>query len=320
MNDSTPLLGQVVDHIPPTDSDLFLRVVESPWSFLSSRHLFFVRLFLAFSMTLFLSVYLVFEVLAGRGKIVAFRLMDLAWIGQCIYLWLTSYWMYLYTISKDQSRLPYAHTGCRYSPYSADMPLTFQEVLNGHLFRITSFPSGESGSNRFFFHTFYTIVMVLPLASTLLYFVLILPSDHPVVRLELILNSFGSAVALAELFLLNSAFETLSAWDQKRMTIESLLLSFFTVFYCYFWTKVGNQVIHGPNKDMDWRFFGDRRRYSDWLFAVIAVNVVGGVHTVWWILGFIKGRILKWAMSIDALEALFAPQVSPVCSSPREPV
>lgn len=90
MNDSTPLLGQVVDHIPPTDSDLFLRVVESPWSFLSSRHLFFVRLFLAFSMTLFLSVYLVFEVLAGRGKIVAFRLMDLAWIGQCIYLWLTS--------------------------------------------------------------------------------------------------------------------------------------------------------------------------------------------------------------------------------------
>lgn len=228
--------------------------------------------------------------------------------------------MYLYTISKDQSRLPYAHTGCRYSPYSADMPLTFQEVLNGHLFRITSFPSGESGSNRFFFHTFYTVVMVLPLASTLLYFVLILPSDHPVVRLELILNSFSSAVVLAELFLLNSVFETLSAWDQKRMTVESLLLSFFAVFYCYCWTKVGNQVIHGPNKDMDWRFFGDRRRYSDWLFAVIAVNVLGGVHTVWWILGFIKGRILKSGMSIDALEALFAPQVSPVCPSPGEPV
>lgn len=90
MNDSTPLLGQVIGHIPPTDSDLFIQIVESPWTCISGRALFFIRSFLAIAMTLILTVYLTLEILAGRSKILIFRLMNLAWTGQCIYMWLTS--------------------------------------------------------------------------------------------------------------------------------------------------------------------------------------------------------------------------------------
>lgn len=90
MNDSTPLLGQVTGHIPPTELDLFMQVVESPWAFITGRSLFLIRTFLAITMTSILALHLTIEILSGNGAIFAFRLMNLAWGGQCIYMWLTS--------------------------------------------------------------------------------------------------------------------------------------------------------------------------------------------------------------------------------------
>lgn len=90
MDSNTPLLGQVTGHIPPIESDIFLQVVESPWAFISGRYLFLIRISLATAMSSVLVVYFVLEIIAGNGEIFIFRLMNLAWAQQCLYMWLTS--------------------------------------------------------------------------------------------------------------------------------------------------------------------------------------------------------------------------------------
>lgn len=89
MNESTPLLGQVTGHVPPTEPDLFLQVVESPWPSITAPSLFLIRALLAATTTSLLTLSLTLAILANNGPLFAFRLTPLASGVQCIYLWLT---------------------------------------------------------------------------------------------------------------------------------------------------------------------------------------------------------------------------------------
>lgn len=150
---------------------------------------------------------------------------------------------------------------------------------------MSSFPTEHNVWFSSMFHTFYTATMVFPFASTLFYFSLLYPSSHPVVLLEVVLNTFNVGIVLTELFFLNSVAISSSRRDQRRMLVQIMHLALLAASYCKIWVWIGNNMVNGPGKELDWRLFG-----GGWK----AVNVVGKVYVGWWMLELVKGQILVW--------------------------
>jgi hypothetical protein len=91
-SDTTPLLGQVTgrDVLLVDDPNIFLEVVESPWPNISQGTVLSIRLSIAALMTAITVWQLTLEILGGRIKIFFFRPMNISWISQCVYMWLTA--------------------------------------------------------------------------------------------------------------------------------------------------------------------------------------------------------------------------------------
>lgn len=78
------------------------------------------------------------------------------------------------------------------------------------------------------------------------------------------------------------------------MLVQTLNLALLTIVYCKLWTCIGNAIVHGPGKELDWRFFGESWKDCCASLTLVAVNVVCGVYAVWWMLELAKGWILEW--------------------------
>lgn len=122
--------------------------------------------------------------------------------------------------------------------------------------------------------------MVLPFAASLDYFTT-QSRKHP---LELVLNTVNILVALAELGLLNSVTTSSSRRDQQRMLVQTLNLALLAAAYAKIWVWIGNDIVNGPEQELDSRLYG-----GGWS----AVNVVASLYAGWWMMELVKGRVME---------------------------
>lgn len=68
------------------------------------------------------------------------------------------------------------------------------------------------------------------------------------------------------------------------MLVQMLHLSLLAVAYANVWVWIGNDIVNGPEQELDGRLYG-----GGWS----AVNVVVSLYAGWWMLELAKGRMME---------------------------
>ncbi|PWW79070.1 hypothetical protein C7212DRAFT_350281 [Tuber magnatum] len=297
--DSTPLLGQVTgrDELLVPDPNIYIEVVEVPWDSISQRTAFITRLVISLLMSSLLLWHLVVETLAQRLGIFPFRAMNISWIAQVVYMWLTTYWTYKTTAPAHHTSWPsFTPTPLPPSPPPPSLLILmwFQRFLN------ITFPTPYYAFKTCALYSFYTAVTLFPICVTILYLTTLLPQvlSHPTPHLsvpELLISTLNTPVVLAEILLLNSVTLNTRLLSPRLRAPE---IALWVVVYVDAWVWLGNAEVEGVwRQKLDWRFLGEGwGRGGVWKTFrwIVGANVV--YFGLWW-LGVGKGsrftRLLK---------------------------
>lgn len=279
LRQSSRVLSEIDEDFPP-GAYLFTEVVQSPFAWFSDEGVFAVRVALAVVMTAMQGVYWWLEYQRGGGSIFWFRFGNLVWAAQCCYMWLVSVSCFLL----HKSKVPISATNTPIQIWSfvcisAEFNLPYmlnrrrrrrrRPYRHSHLL----FTLAHSTTLTFLFRTLYTLVTTLPFATTLFYFLILLPNPqtpaYPAVLPELIINIASSVIALFEIFVLASVTPVPGRTHTHHIE-QCVVVVLVVVGYCTLgmrlWERVNGAV---PGERTDWRLLGGWRKERE----VVAIEV-----------------------------------------------
>lgn len=68
------------------------------------------------------------------------------------------------------------------------------------------------------------------------------------------------------------------------MLVQTLHLALLAAAYAKIWVWIGNDIVNGPEQELDSRLYGGGWR---------AVNVVASLYLGWWMMELAKGRMME---------------------------